>query len=122
MLTTIDILWAMAKGGWDDDDFDSIPEAYALGTFKSTLGSIHGVGTVLGVVSSQLDSKPWSQEIQDPFISIIQEGSESIANLAKGNFSKALKGSTNAVFKSVGIPITPINITRNYADKLLSEE
>jgi len=118
MLTTIDILWGLAKGGWDDDDFEDIPEQYYLGMVKSTIGSLHVVGSVSGVITSQLDSKPWSQEIQDPVIAILQEGGEATANLGKGNFGKALKGYTNSIFKAVGIPITPINIGINYAEKL----
>ena len=118
MLTTINILSAMAKGNWDDDDFDKIPEDYFLGAFKTSLGSFHGVESVLDVVFSQLDSKPWHQTLQNPFISIIQEGSEGIANVAKINFLKALKNTTNTVFKVTGIPVTPINTTKNYIEKV----
>lgn len=118
MLTTIDILWGLAKGNWDDDDFATIPSTYAWGTLKSSFGAIHGIGTILNVVISQLDDKPWSQDIQDPVISIMQEGSEAIANLFKGNFLKALKGSSNAVFKATGVPVSPTIIMKNYAEKL----
>jgi hypothetical protein len=122
LLTTIDILWGLAKGNWDDDDLESIPEAYALGTLKSSLGSIHAVNTFMGVFLSQVDSKPWSQEIQDPFISIVQEGAESTANFAKGNIGKGFKGATNAFFKAIGIPITPVNLAVKYGGKLMPEE
>jgi hypothetical protein len=89
---------------------------------KSSVGSLHGVGSVLSVVSSQLDSKPWSQEIQDPFVSIIQEGSEATANFVKGNMLKGFKQGTAAVFKSVGAPITPHTILFNWGEKALSEK
>jgi hypothetical protein len=120
-IASINILWAMMKGGWDDDDYDSIGETYALEMLKSSIGSIHGVGSALNIITSQLDSKPYSVDIQDPVIGMIQEGAEATANLTKGNFLKAIKGYTNVTAKGVGIPVTPINIAVKGFEKLTSD-
>ena len=110
MLTTIDLLWYGLRHGWDDDDWnDDLVEKYMLGAGKTTLGSIHGFGSAYNVMVSQLDSNPWYQTIQDPYHAVIQEGAESAANLAKGNFLKATKGAFNTSMKIVGAPVVPVN-------------
>jgi len=119
MLTTIDILWYGLRHGWDDDDWlENLPEKYALGAGKTTLGSIHGFGSAYNVMVSQLDSNPWYQTIQDPYHAVIQEGAESAANLAKGNFLKATKGAFNTSMKIVGAPIVPVNNTLGIIETL----
>lgn len=118
MLTTIDILFSLAKGNWDDDDLESIPEQYAWGSLTSSVGSLHVLGTAVKGIISEMDSKPWRQTVQDPVISIFQEGYGVFSNAFKGNFLKSFTGAANVTFKANGIPITPIVFTKNYLEKI----
>jgi hypothetical protein len=65
-----------------------------------------------------MDNKPWRQTVQDPVLSVFQEGYGSISNLFKGNFFKALVSMMNVTFKTQGIPITPTVFAKNYLEKL----
>lgn len=117
MLTTIDLMRHALLNGWTEDDDDELFEKYALSSLKSTVGSFQGIGTPLNIIISQLDSNPWYQTAQDPFQHVIQEGSEAVANLAKGNFDRALKQSIGATFKLTGLPISIINNTQKLIER-----
>lgn len=106
MLTTIDLLRHATLEGWDDDDEDKLFSNYAWATAQNSLGSIQGIGTILSIVISQLDDNPWYKTMQDPTQHIIQEGSEAIANAAKGNFGKSFKQSLGTYSKVKGLPFT----------------
>lgn len=116
-LAMIDMIWYGLRAGWDDDDWETLPEKLMIGSAMNSIGTIQGVGTVMGVVISQMDSNPWYQTIQDPFTHVIQEGAESLSNLGKGNLLKATKGITNTVFKYNGLPVTPGNNALKVIDR-----
>jgi len=118
MLTTIDVLFSLLKGNWDDDDLESIPEQYAWGSVMASVGTIHVLGTAVKGIISEMDSKPWRQTVQDPVLSVFQEGYGSVSNIFKGNFLKALASMINVTFKSTGIPISPVVFSKNYLEKL----
>jgi len=121
MLTTINFLWyGLSHGGFDDDDFDDLPTKYAFGVGETLIQPIHGVGTIYGIVASQLDSNPWYKTTQDPVQHIVQEGSEGIANAVKGNYGAASKQIINTIAKAKGLPVTvfnkPYGIAKSYLD------
>lgn len=109
MLATIDLARHAALMGLDDDD--EIAEGYAWSALTTSVGSIQGVGTALGIVVSQLDANPWYKTAQDPVLHIVQEGSEAVANALKGNFSRAGKQAFGAYAKSTGMPFSIYNNT-----------
>ena len=118
MLTTIDLLRHTVLNGFDDDDEDQLIEKYAIGSLKTTLGSVQGVGSALNIIISQLDSNPWYQTAQDPFQHVVQEGSESVANFAKGNVGRGTKQAIAATFKLTGLPLTLVNNTQKLIERV----
>jgi len=118
MLTTIDMMRYALLNDWDDDDTDEVFEKYAISSLKSTVGSFQGVGSALNIIISQLDSNPWYQTAQDPFQHVVQEGSEAVANAAKGNFDRALKQTVGATFKVTGLQISIVNNTQKLIERV----
>jgi hypothetical protein len=106
MITTIDLMRHAALNGWSEDDDDELFERYALSSLTSTAGTIQGVGGVLGIIISQMDSNPWYKTMQDPTQHIIQEGSEGVANLLKGNFGRAVHQGVGTYSKVRGLPFS----------------
>jgi len=117
-LVLIDMIWQGLRGGWDEDEWEKLPEKMLLTGVMSTAGSTQGVGTALGMFLSQLDSQPWTRTLQDPTQIIVQEAMNASANLAKGNIGKAAKQGSQVVFKTLGVPTTPLTFTSGWVSKL----
>ena len=120
MLATINAVWYGLGHGWDDDDWDSLPQRYAWESLKTMTG-VPIVGQAISTAVSNLDDNPWSVNIQDPFSNALQKTGESVANLYKGNIYQATKGLTDVYFSSKGLPMVPISKTATLSKKFLDE-
>jgi len=117
MLATIDLARHAALMGLDDDD--EVLEGYAWNSMQTTLGSIQGLGAISSIVISQLDSNPWYKTAQDPVLHMVQEGSEGVANLIKGNFGRSAKQFAGLYTKKTGLPFSIYNNTEKITKRFL---
>ena len=116
MLSAIDVLYHGLVRGFDDDELERLPEQIAFGMLEDSLSLYPILGQVGKIAVSRMDSNPWYVTQQDPMSSLIQEIGNGTANTFKGNFGEAFKQLSNAGFKSVGIPITPLNQLKKIPD------
>lgn len=121
LITTIDLARHAALRGWTDDDDEELMERYFYGSLQTTLGSIQGVGTLTGLVISNLDSNPWHKTVQHPVEHIMQESADAIANVAKGNIGKATHQILGVGSKSVGLPFSIYNNTEAITKRIIGE-
>jgi hypothetical protein len=115
MLSAIDVLYHGLVRGFDDDELERLPEQIAFGMLEDSLSLYPILGQVGKIAVSRMDN-PWYVTQQDPMSSLIQEIGNGTANTFKGNFGEAFKQLSNAGFKSVGIPITPLNQLKKIPD------
>jgi hypothetical protein len=121
MITTIDLMRHAALNGWTEDDDDELFEKYAISSLTSTAGTIQGVGGVMGIIISQMDSNPWYKTMQDPTQHIIQEGSEGVANLLKGNVGRAVHQGVGTYAKVRGLPFSIYGNTEKITKSVFAE-
>ena len=120
VITVIDTLKGMALYGWDDDD--EMFKNFMLSSAVKSFGVYYGVGQVASVVGSQLDDKPFYQNLQHPIEQLAQDVAMTIANLAKGNLSAAATKGIETTFKGVGLPLFPYTTAKQIVKRSLAEK
>ena len=120
MITIIDTLKGMALYGWDDDD--EMFENFLISSVTKSFGIYYGVGQIASVVSSQLDNKPFYQNLQHPVELMAQDVAMTIANLAKGNLSAAVTKGLETTFKGAGLPLFPYTATKQILKRNLTKK
>lgn len=118
-LTLIDMLKGGVLYGFDDDD--DIAKAVSMNMITTNLGYLYGIANLSSLVMSQLDDKPWHKNMQHPFEVLVQESSQAISHVFKGNFDKAFLKSLDVAMKASGLPISVKTYTKAVYNEVAEE-
>lgn len=103
-LAFIDMLKGFALYGMEDDD--DIASFITFSMINNNMSYIYGVGNLVSLITSQMDDKPWHKNMQHPVEGAVQELSEALSHIFKGNFDKAFFKSLDVTMKSMGLPLS----------------
>jgi hypothetical protein len=81
------------------------------------MGYLYGIANLSSLVMSQLDDKPWQKSMQHPFEILVQESSQAISHVFKGNFDKAFFKSLDVAMKASGLPLSAKTYTKSGFDR-----
>jgi hypothetical protein len=113
-LAAIDMLKGATLYGMDDDE-----DIFAgIGTLMiaNNLSYLYGINNLSSLVMSQLDDKPWHKSMQHPVEGLVQETSEALAHIFKGNLDKAFWKSLDVAMKTTGLPL----VAKTYPKAVIS--
>jgi hypothetical protein len=108
-VTAIDMIKAMALYGFDEPD--DVPQFVLGNVVNNMAGYFHGFGLMIRQITSRIDDQPWTSSMQHPVETLIDDASNSIAYMVKGEFGKAFRGGLEVFMQTKGIPINPLKTT-----------
>jgi hypothetical protein len=114
-LAAIDMLKSGVLYGMDDDD---IIEGITTTMIANNLSYLYGISNLSSLVISQLDDKPWHKTMQHPVEGMIQEASQALSHIFKGNFDKAFFKSLDVSMKVSGLPLASKTYIKSFVERL----
>lgn len=118
-LALIDMLKMATFYGMDDDEIESFI-TYSI--INNNMSYFYGIGNLTALVTSQMDDKPWHKNMQHPFEVAVQETSQALSHLFKGNVDKAFNKSLDVTLKTLGLPTAAKTYSKAVMRMAMEEE
>jgi hypothetical protein len=119
-VTVIDMIRAMMYGYMDDEE-DYLDFA-TYNVINNMGGYFHVFGNLVRGITSRIDNQPWQSTTQHPLEVLFDDTTDVFANLLQGKFGKSFEKTLDVIFKTKGIPITPIKAPKNIFDNILKSD
>jgi uncharacterized protein YjgD (DUF1641 family) len=118
-MTLIEMLKMATFYGMDDDEIESFI-TYSI--INNNMSYFYGIGNLTALVTSQMDDKPWHKNMQHPFEVAVQETSQALSHIFKGNWDKAFNKSLDVTLKTLGLPTSAKTYSKAAIRMAMEEE
>lgn len=119
-LAAVDILFAMLRGKVGDDD--EVTDMMAMTLTTNALGTFWGLGELSRMVMSRIDDQPWTANLEHPFQTLVSKSADVVSHVYNGDFEKAFFKAGGVFANVTGLPVAPLNYSKDLYDGLFSEK